>query len=596
MGLYLHISIAFLLCFSIFIVVLAYYKFHKISYIIFISFILFGFFSVNITDYYYFTVYNDLQQEKEYTIEAIIVSDVIEKEYKNVYEIELRKVNGDLKYAKKRWLLQVKNSNINVSQKLQFGDHIMFKGKIEIPSSARNYMGFDYQRYLKSEKLYGTIISNYSIEVVQQNKSGKLEKIWHDVKNSIKEKIYRFLPNEASKLCIGILIGEREDISEDMSNYFKKSNLTHMLAVSGAHISYIILGLIKLLKKANYKFRQILIMFFLCFFIGLTGFTPSVQRAGVMAILLLIAKLLHRKVDLYTSLAFSSFAILLYNPYVILNIGFQLSYGGTIGIILFQEKLAKLFPKMINILTVTISANLVIIPIIAFHFNTLSFTFWISNLFAGPLLGVIIILGFILYFTSFLSTTLATLVAIPLKYILSLLIIIAKYSAKIPFSSVLIRTPFFFEIVIYYFIICNFSSFKVKIKLMLDMLKQKNLKKQSNIHENYVENNIEKRNFICLICIILIIIIIVSICIIIFKSRNSLQIYFVDVGQGDCTLIYTPTNKTILIDGGGSEKGGFDVGEKTLLPYLLDRKITKIDYMIISHFDTDHVRTVYYMY
>ena len=72
---------------------------------------------------------------------------------------------------------------------------------------------------------------------------------------------------------------------------------------------------------------------------------------------------------------------------------------------------------------------------------------------------------------------------------------------------------------------------------------------------------------------------------------NNLAIYFVDVGQGDCTLMVTPRNKTILIDGGGSLSDHFDVGKKTLIPYLLDRGLTSIDYVIISHFDQDHVRT-----
>lgn len=70
---------------------------------------------------------------------------------------------------------------------------------------------------------------------------------------------------------------------------------------------------------------------------------------------------------------------------------------------------------------------------------------------------------------------------------------------------------------------------------------------------------------------------------------KDLKIYFIDVGQGDSTLIVTPRNKTILIDGGGSTSSEFDVGEKTLLPYLLDRGITKLDYIMISHFDQDHV-------
>ena len=71
--------------------------------------------------------------------------------------------------------------------------------------------------------------------------------------------------------------------------------------------------------------------------------------------------------------------------------------------------------------------------------------------------------------------------------------------------------------------------------------------------------------------------------------QKRLEIYFVDVGQGDCTLIKTPTNKTILIDGGGSEFGSFDVGERILLPYLLDRRINNIDYILISHLDSDHI-------
>ena len=71
---------------------------------------------------------------------------------------------------------------------------------------------------------------------------------------------------------------------------------------------------------------------------------------------------------------------------------------------------------------------------------------------------------------------------------------------------------------------------------------------------------------------------------------KDLKIYFIDVGQGDSTLIITPTNKKILVDSGGSETGNFDVGKSTLVPYLLDRKIISLDYICVSHFDSDHVR------
>ena len=135
---------------------------------------------------------------------------------------------------------------------------------------------------------------------------------------------------------------------------------------------------------------------------------------------------------------------------------------------------------------------------------------------------------------------------------LEILIFIADFTAKLPLSKILIPTPNIIFIIIYYVIIlfCN----KINIKKT--------------------------------IIILLIIIIIFNVLNLLPKD---LRIYFIDVGQGDSTLILTPKGNSILIDGGGSETGSFDVGEKILLPYLLDRGVTKIDYMMISHFDSDHV-------
>ncbi|MBO5005457.1 MAG: MBL fold metallo-hydrolase [Clostridia bacterium] len=95
--------------------------------------------------------------------------------------------------------------------------------------------------------------------------------------------------------------------------------------------------------------------------------------------------------------------------------------------------------------------------------------------------------------------------------------------------------------------------------------------------------------------VFLIIIICTTVSIYIKCNICNLKVFFIDVGQGDSTLIITPNNKKILIDGGGNEFGGFDVGEKTLLPYLLARQVKSIDYIIISHFDSDHCqRFIYY--
>lgn len=610
MGLYLKISMVFLLCCSVVCSVCLYCVLRNKRLVVFVLIMILGFLSIKVLDYRYESQYEFFEADEEYKIEAIIVSDIEEKEYKQVCQIEVKEINGNTEYKGKRWLLNIKKSkNIDssVESNLNFGDDISFYGRIEIPSTARNYMGFDYQKYLKSQQLYGTMIAKNGVKVQECNQPKTLEKLWYDIRADMKKRLYYFLPQDAREVCLGILIGEREDITENLINSFKESNLMHMLAVSGAHISYIVLGVTVILRKIGFRFRKIFIIVFLLFFMGLTDFTPSVQRASLMLILTLIANLIYRKQDIYTNICFSSLMILLYNPYVILNIGFQLSYGGTIGIVLFYRKISdwiksrfrlnkdgaddtfnmknicvdksksqekemqkiglfsKFFTYIGNTIAVTISANLVIIPIMAFHFNTISFTFWISNLLAGPLLGFITILGFLLYFISLLSMTVGNLISIPVKYLIYLLIWIAKFCSQIPFSSIMIRTPFILEMFLYYFslfVFFHFSYFKKSFSKMMSIV------------------------------FVLMILFYGSLG---FRNYGSLKIYFVDVGQGDCTLICTPTNKTILIDGGGSETESFDVGEKTLLPYLLDRKIIKIDYMMISHFDTDHVGGLLYL-
>lgn len=122
------------------------------------------------------------------------------------------------------------------------------------------------------------------------------------------------------------------------------------------------------------------------------------------------------------------------------------------------------------------------------------------------------------------------------------------------------KTPNIFIVFLYYLLVSIYiSDFYKKIK-------------------EYFNKN--RRNIIIAICLLLIAFVGFNI------NKGKLKIYFIDVGQGDATLIVTPKNKKILIDGGGDEQN--DVGKNTLLPYLLDRKIKSLDYIIISHFDSDH--------
>ena len=359
-----------------------------------------------------------------------------------------------------------------------------------------------------------------------------------------------------------------------------------MLAVSGSHITYIISAFSILMEKKNKRITKILTIIFLIFFMALTQFTASVVRASIMGILILTSGLVHRKSDTINNLGISSLIILICNPYTIIDAGFWLSFAGTMGIILLEEPINSYFQKfkickiksiswIINSFTITFAANIIIIPIMAYMFSTFSMTFWISNILAAPVMEFVTIYGFLIYFVSIFLLPLAKFLGIILNFSLNSLIKIAEITSLIPGSSIYIKTPYLLECIIYYlilFLIFNWKRIKEKLE------------------NNKILEKIKKNSY-KYISIILIFIILTNT--ISNKIFQEIKIYFVDVGQGDSTLIQTIEGKNILIDGGGSEFGSFDVGESILLPYLLDRRITTIDYLMISHFDSDHIGGVF---
>ena len=307
--------------------------------------------------------------------------------------------------------------------------------------------------------------------------------------------------------------------------------------------------------------------------------------------------LFYRKLDIATSISVSLLISLINNPFCINNNGLLLSYGGTIGIVLFEKKFEEILKingqslieqkkvyvyRLINIikqmLAVTCSAQVIILPIMMIKFNTISFTFFISNILAGFLIGIIVICGYVFIIISFISKNIAecgfviiivSLISIELakcgfiiyNLILKLFLFIVEICSKLPLSKIYIVTPNLILVILYYVIILGLRFSIIKL--------------------DYIKKNSKK-----IIAILLIVILIFNVLKII---PGTLKIHYIDVGQGDSTLIVTPTNKKILIDSGGSKSSEtFDVGESTLVPYLLNRGVDTLDYSIISHFDADH--------
>ena len=172
---------------------------------------------------------------------AVIISNIEEKEYTYKYIVKIR----DDEFKNKKFILYVKKNDKN---KFNYGDRIKFEGKYFKPDGARNYHGFDYDNYLKTKKIFGTIKVD-NIEFIKEKDLNFFSLYSNIIRNSIIEKIKQILPEDSSNLLIGILLGIKDNISEDIINNFKNSNLSHLLAVSGMHTTYLILRSISCFKK-----------------------------------------------------------------------------------------------------------------------------------------------------------------------------------------------------------------------------------------------------------------------------------------------------------------------------------------------------------
>ena len=546
-------------------------------------------------NYKYDNLYKNLENKE------IKITGIVTNQEKNKYKIKVE--NG--KY-KNTYLYIISDDN------LEYGDKIEVTGKFVLPKKRRNYKGFDYSLYLKTLKIYGTIYGEKHT-IISKNNGNFILSFTNKIYEKIKSKIDNsFLKEDEKGVLKGIILGDKTDLSEDIEEDFSESNISHILAVSGMHISYIILISSFILNNLIGKhFSKIGVSFIIFIYMCITCFSPSVVRAGITGIIGLISGIVYRKNDIAESLSISLIILLIYNPYLITNVGLQLSYLGTIGIILFQNNLnkfideylyklnrkairrnmrkLKLMLKILNFkifkiirksIIITISVMILIIPIILLNFNKIGiFSLIISIIVSCFLIGPIMILGIIFIFFNF------KFIENLLGNFIKLLLHISKFGSNMPFNNIYLVTPSIIQVVFYYLIVFIFNFFlKIKLKKNLSSfeLRMKNL---LSLFKYKLKRNKNK----ILSCFLIISLVYVFILII----PKNLKIYFIDVDQGDSCLIVTPNNKKILIDGGGSET--FNVGKNTLMPYLLDRKITKIDYIFISHFDTDHVGGILYL-
>lgn len=420
-----------------------------------------------------------------------------------------------------------------------------------------------------NEKLYlgtrGYHYKMYSDEqtVIGQKKTPIVSNIY-ELKQNIQKVYDTVLPPEKSAVLKAMVTGDKDDIDNITKELYAQAGITHILAISGLHISIISLYIFNILEKIlkwNKRKCSVIVLSCLIFYLFFAGFSPSAVRAVIMISVGLIGNIFYYESDSLNNVAIAAICILLVQPLYLWDIGFQLSFIIVTGILLGSNMIkGSVLPNYIkNTLAISLLASVVSFPIMAYHFYFISFIGILVNIVILPLTGVLLGVGMIVGIVGLFSISIATFLSGIIYYILCFYEQVCILAKSVPYGYILWGRPHFIVALLCYLL------------LLLVYL--------------YKRNNIYYK---CTIVFIEAMILLIT-----FSNQYILKkdkITFLDVGQGDSIVIQTYDQHTYIVDTGGKllQALGSNTGIYILLPYLQEEGISKIDGLFITHMDADH--------
>ena len=416
-----------------------------------------------------------------------------------------------------------------------YGDTIQTIGKMNIPKENSNFNTFNYRKYLLTKKI-NYVFEASSIKIKRKNTS-----YLYKLKNNIINRIEKISTSNYIKTFI---IGDKKEIGNDIFSSYQFLGVSHLLAISGMHVSLLSTILLKMLGKLNNNVKFFIISIFLLYYSFITNYTISMLRATLQFILFGINKMFRLEIKNVYIVIFLISILLFYNPYYVYDVGFLFSFSISFSLILFSEKIRNIKNYIDKTFIVSLISFLVSLPILINNFYQVNFLSVIYNIFYVPFVSIII---FPLNLLTLMFPIFNNLNQLFINVFESLTVFLGKIKiltfscAKIPFSL----------IIIYYF----------------------------NLYLLF--NRKHKKNILLLIILI-----------IFFIENGKFKLYpsvnYLDVGQGDSILIRI-YNKNILIDTGGTLNNKYSVVNSQTLPYLKSVGVKKIDDLILTHGDYDHM-------
>jgi competence protein ComEC len=449
------------------------------------------------------------------------------------------------------------------------GDSVKFSGTIIPVSEKRNPQGFDYKAYLKSQGISAQIKIDNLHSITPNNNIA--EWVWW--REHALALVDQNFDAQTAPIAKALLVGYKKDLDAESKTAFARSGLSHIMAVSGLHVGFIVAPFWIFIpyfwtKKHGSVIGLSILVFILIIYAGITGFSPSVLRASVMASFLSYGKLFHKVSNSINLTAAAAISLLLFDPSQIYDIGFQLSFSAVLIILLLlpviQNKLpywvqVQWYGAPIMVIIVSLVVQFGLYPLQVYYFGEISLVSPIANALFVPLLGIVVPLSLLALFLTAIFPIVGFVVNYPSFLFLGWMSDFVTMASSWDWAWTTASLGSSLIFVFWMFLIFGISSLQIatlRWKLLIGGLATACLISTISIWQQF--------------------------------QPAKLTVTYFDVGQGDAALIQTPNENNILIDA-GIWSPGYNSGKSVLLPHLKTSGIEKLDAVILSHPHADHI-------
>ena len=472
-------------------------------------------------------------------------------------------------------VISLKNVKVYMKEEAHFpiGSEVVMTGKLQKIPEAGNPGQFDSVLYYETQNIFWRMV----------NAHGEIKKLpvwsYRETLAKLRDRLFASLETAGktyAPVYEAMLLGDKSNLDEKVKDRYQMAGFLHMLAISGTHLTLLGMGCFKILQRmaASVGLAGSISVFLLFSYGILTGEGVATMRALCMFVVIMGAKITGRTYDLLSAMSLSAVFLLISSPSYLFYSGFLLSFGCICGVGIVLPCLEQIFslkkqnPKhrkwsvtLKNALTVSLSIQIATLPITLYFFYEIPVYGMLWNLIALPALSVVLTSAIAGSLAGIFIPKLTSLILLPGNLILRGYDWLGLLSQRLPATTWVAGQPRMWQVVLYYLLtgaVLWYGNFAVK---------RQEKKRRARV--------------------LIILVWIGCVGIIGISPAGRLSVTCLDVGQGDCAVVVTSNKTCHLIDGGSSNVS--DVGRDRILPYLKSQGISLVDYVWVSHTDSDHI-------